>query len=64
MFDCKPESYVDFAAEYYEQTLDIEVIRKIYAHETLTKAIVTELNPQANWETIARDAGEILYPIA
>jgi hypothetical protein len=46
MFDGKPETYVDFVAEYYEKTLDIEAVGKIYAHETLTPAIVAELNPK------------------
>jgi hypothetical protein len=63
MFDAKPETYVDFAAEYFEKTLDIGAVRKIYAHETLTPLLATELNPQASWECAAKDAGEIHYPI-
>jgi len=63
MFDGKPETYVDFASEYYEQALDIDVVRRIYAHEPLTQAIVAELNPQANWESIVKDAEEIHYPV-
>jgi hypothetical protein len=63
MFDGKPKTYVDFAAEYYEQALNIDVVRRIYAHEPLTQAIVAELNPQANWESTVKDAGEILYPV-
>jgi hypothetical protein len=63
MFDGKPETYVDFASEYYERALDIDVVRRIYAHEPLTQDIVAELNPQANWESTVRDAEEILYPV-
>jgi len=63
MFDGKPETYVGFAAEYYEKTLDINVVRKIYAHDALTPLIVAELNPQANWESTAKDAAEIHYPV-
>ena len=62
MFDGKPETYVDFAADYYEKTLDIDFVRRIYAHGTLTPLIVAELNPHANWESTAKDAEEILYP--
>jgi hypothetical protein len=63
MFDGKPETYVDFATEYYEKALDINVVRKIYGHEILTPLIVAELNPQAEWESTAKDADEILYPV-
>lgn len=37
MFDDKPETYVDFASEYYEKTLDINVVRKIYPHDPLRR---------------------------
>ena len=63
MFDGKAETYVSFAAEYYEKTLDIDAVRKIYAHDALTPLIVAELNPQANWESTAKDAVEIHYPV-
>ena len=63
MFDCKPQTYVDFAAEYFEETLDIEVVQRIYAHETLTRVSAAKLNPQANWENLVKDADEIHYPI-
>ncbi len=63
MFDGKPETYVNFVAQYYEKTLDIDAVRKIYAHETLTPVIVAELNPEANWESTVKDAGEIHYPV-
>ena len=45
-FENRP--YVDFASEYYEKTLDINVVRKIYAHDPLTPFMVAELNPQAD----------------
>ena len=64
MFDGKPETYVDFASEYYEKTLDINVVRKIYAHDPLSPLIVAELNPHADWESTAKDAEEIHFPVA
>jgi hypothetical protein len=63
MFDCKPETYVDFAAEYYEKTLDIDVVRRIYAREPLTPIVVAELNPEASWESTVKDAKEIHFPV-
>ena len=64
MFDGKPETYVDFASEYYEKVLDINVVRKIYAHDPLSPLIVAELNPQADWESTAKDAEEIHFPVS
>ncbi len=61
MFDGKPETYVDFASEYYERALDV-LVRRIYARPPLTQDIVAELNPQAHWESTVKDAEEILYP--
>jgi hypothetical protein len=63
IFDGKPETYIEFAAEYFEITPNLNVVRKIYAQETLTPAMVAELNPKASWENAAKDAGEIHYPI-
>lgn len=33
----KPETNVNFASEYYEKTSDINVVRKIYAHDPLRR---------------------------
>jgi hypothetical protein len=63
MFDRRPETYVDFASEYYEKTLEVDLIRRIYAHETLSLLLVTGLNAEASWEEIVNDAKEIRYPI-
>jgi hypothetical protein len=64
MFDGKPETYVDFALEFYDKTLDINLVRKIYAHEALSPLVVAELNPRADWESTAKDAEEIQFPVA
>jgi hypothetical protein len=63
MFDGKPETYVEFAAEYYEKAINIEAVRQIYAHVPLTQFMVSELNSEANWEATVKDAEEIRYPI-
>ena len=63
MFDGKPETYIEFASDYYEKALNIDAVRKIYAQETLTPLLIAELNPQASWECTAKDAGEICYPV-
>jgi hypothetical protein len=63
VFDGKPETYIDFASEYYEKTLDPNVVGKIHAHQPLSPLMVAELNPQADWESTAKDAEEVQYPV-
>lgn len=63
MFDGKPETYVDFASEYFEKTPEGDLVRRIYDHEALTPLLVTQLNPQASWDSTLKDAGEIHYPV-
>ena len=63
MFDGKPETYVDFVSEYYEMTLGVDLVRRIYAHEPLTPLLLTDFNAQANWEGVLKDAEEIQYPL-
>ncbi len=55
--------YVDFASEYFERTLEVDLVRRVYAHETLSPLLVTGLNAEASWEDILKDAGEIHYPV-
>lgn len=63
MFDGRPETYVDYASEYFEKTLEVDLVRRIYAHETLSSLLVTGLNAEASWEDILNDAREIHYPV-
>lgn len=58
-----PKTYVEFAAEYFEKTLDADLVRRIYAHEALTSGLVAGLNPEAAWGSTLKDAGEIHYPV-
>ncbi|HUB00747.1 MAG TPA: hypothetical protein VMA34_20620 [Terracidiphilus sp.] len=63
MFDGEPETYADYAYQYFEKTVDVDLVRRIYAHEPLTRLLMTGLNAQASWEDTAKDAGEIHYPL-
>lgn len=63
MFDGRPETYVDFASEYFEKDLEVDLVRKIYAHENLSPLLVTRLNAEASLEGILNDAKEIRYPV-
>jgi hypothetical protein len=63
MFDGKPETYIEFASEYYEKALNVDFVQQIYAHDDLSPLLLAGLNPQASWERAAQDAAEINYPI-
>jgi hypothetical protein len=63
MFDGRPETYVDFASEYFKKALELDLVRRIYVHEPLTPLLVAQLNPEAGWEDALKDADEIHYPV-
>jgi len=57
-------SYVEFAEWYYEKTLPLEFVERIYRHERLTEELVTSLNPELAFSEAKAFAAEIGYPVA
>ena len=64
MLDGNPETYAQFATEHYEETLNLDQIRKIYEWTPLHSAIILELKPEADIGQALADAAEIGYPVA
>lgn len=64
LYDGAPESYVDFAARYFEVGLSRDRVEAIYAHQPLTEEMCLLLNPDSEWPSVQKDAQEIGYPIA
>jgi hypothetical protein len=62
--DKNPETYAEFAAEYYETSIDSDAVRKIYAQTPLTDEIVTKLNSDVKITDLSADIEEISYPVA
>ena len=60
--DGHPETYVTFAAEYYEVTVPLDAVAAIYRHERATDALVARLNPTRDLHDLASDLAEIGYP--
>jgi hypothetical protein len=60
--DGRPESYVTFAAKYYEVSIPPDAVAAIYRHEPLTDALVARLNPTLVVDDLAPDLAEIGYP--
>jgi len=68
IFDGNPQTYIDWAAEYFEESykesgIPLETVEKIYSGQTLTKNIVlTIVEELEDWEQLEADLKEIGYP--
>ena len=61
-FDGRPETYRDWAEEYFGRDVDFEAVRAVYAHQPITTGIVVALDPARSSEELADDVAEIGYP--
>ena len=68
IFDGQPQTYIDWATEYFEEGykesgIPLDTVSKIYKGETLTKEMVLSIvdNIQ-DWEQLKKDLTEINYP--
>jgi hypothetical protein len=68
IFDGSPQTYINWASEYFEESyvesgIPLDIVTKIYNGQTLTKemvlAIIEELE---DWEQLETDLNEIGYP--
>lgn len=68
ILDGNPQTYVDWATEYFdgsyvESGIPLETVTKIYEGATLTKAMVLTMVEQLeDWEQLEDDLNEIGYP--
>jgi hypothetical protein len=56
------EAYQEFAEDHYEQDVDLEALRKVFALRPLTDDLVRRLNPDVTVAYLADDIAEIGYP--
>jgi hypothetical protein len=62
ILDRDPQKHKLWTEPYYECSISMEVINYIYEHRRRTDALVLELNPERDLETLASDVKEIGYP--
>jgi hypothetical protein len=64
IFDGKPQTYIDWATEYFEESgIPLDIVSKIYNGETLTKEMVLSIVEEIeDWEQLEKDLIEIKYP--
>lgn len=68
IFDGNPQTYIDWATEYFEESykesgIPLETVTKIYNGETLTKEMVLSIvDDLEDWKQLETDLNEIGYP--
>lgn len=68
IFDGQPQTYVDWATEYFEESykesgIPLDTVSKIYSGQTLTKEMVLSIVDEIeDWEQLEKDLMEIDYP--
>lgn len=68
IFDGNPQTYIDWATEYFEESyiesgIPLDTVTKIYGGQTLTKEMVlTIVEELEDWEQLESDLNEIGYP--
>jgi len=59
-----PESYREFARDYYEKEVPLESLERVYRHEPLTVKLVSLLNPEVAFSSLKKEMEEIGYPFS
>jgi hypothetical protein len=62
ILDCDPQKYKSWAEDYYERSVDLELISHVYEQRPLADQFVLSLNPERDLKTLAIDVEEIGYP--
>ena len=64
ILDGNPSTYKAWAEDYYECSVSLPAVQRIYGHTPLTSALVRELNATVEFDTLLADAAKIDYPVA
>ena len=68
IFDGQPQTYIDWATEYFEESykesgIPLNTVSKIYSGQTLTKKMVLSIVDELeDWDQLRADLDEIDYP--
>jgi hypothetical protein len=63
IFDGKPESYWNWAMDYYEREISLAAVEAIYVQQPLDNRLISVLNPALSLSDIHVDVCEIGYPV-
>ncbi len=59
MIPSSPESFVRWAAEYYEQDIDMRSVRAVFAGEEVTADLIEVLNPERKAKAAIQEIGSL-----
>ena len=62
LFDGRPESYLEWASDYYEVELTLAPVQAIYEQQPLSAELLVQLNPDVTLDDLQTDLEEIGYP--
>ena len=62
ILDGSASTYKEFAESYYEKSVNLDAIERIYKHEPLTSEILAQLNDEIALESLNADIEQIAYP--
>ncbi|WP_460718657.1 hypothetical protein [Nocardia heshunensis] len=57
-----PESYLEWARDYYETEVSLPAVQHMYAQRPLTPEVAAVLNPEIDLDALQQDLAEIGYP--
>jgi hypothetical protein len=61
MLDGKPETYREFAKEYYERNILLSAVKRIYKHRPITYGLIASLNPDVSFADLKADIETIVF---
>ncbi len=62
--DGRPESYHRWAEAYYERDVNVDAVKAVYDHQSLTADMIQSLNREITLVTLEADITEIGYSTA
>ncbi len=62
--DGRPETYGDWAKDYYYKDVDLDAVNHAYQQKPLTRAVIARLNDEVKLADLKDDIQEIGYPRA
>lgn len=62
-FDGLPETYREWAEEYFEVAVPLHAVKAIYEQQRLTDDLIAALNPELRLKHLRDDAREMNYPV-
>jgi len=57
-----PKTYVEFCKDYYEENIDLDVVKAIYNHTPITENVARGLNADIDYTVLLKELIKMEYP--